>query len=70
MQKIIIGSRGSELAVWQAEWVRTALHKHHPQIRIDIEIIKTTGDKSLDSPRCQAAINRLGIGSVSSSSTW
>ena len=50
MQKIIIGSRGSELALWQAKWVRTTLHEHHPQIQIDIEIIKTTGDKILDSP--------------------
>jgi len=53
MQKVIVGSRGSQLALWQAEWVRNALAKLHPKVQVEIEIIKTTGDKNLDSPLSQ-----------------
>ena len=45
-----IGSRGSKLALWQAEWTRSALNKLYPEISIEIKIIKTTGDKILDVP--------------------
>jgi hydroxymethylbilane synthase len=45
-----IGTRGSALALWQAHWVRDALLRHHPDLAIQLEIIKTTGDKILDSP--------------------
>lgn len=48
--KFIIGSRGSELALWQANHVRNLLRAKHPQIEVEIEIIHTTGDKILDSP--------------------
>lgn len=43
-----IGSRGSKLAIWQAEWVRARLEERGLPCRI--EIIKTTGDKILDVP--------------------
>ncbi|SRR5579883_1146783 len=46
--KITIGSRGSELALWQAHHVRDLLTQHHPGIEVRIEIIHTTGDKILD----------------------
>lgn len=52
-KKLIIGSRGSELALWQARWVQTELSKHLPDFTITIEIIKTKGDKILDSPLSQ-----------------
>lgn len=45
-----IGSRGSELALWQAKWVQAELQKHFPKLQVEIEIIKTTGDNILDSP--------------------
>jgi len=45
-----IGTRGSALALWQAHWVRDALLRLHPGLAIRLEIIKTTGDKILDSP--------------------
>lgn len=48
MQLITIGSRGSKLALIQAEWVREELLKAHPGIRIDIRVIKTKGDLILD----------------------
>ena len=47
---IIIGSRGSELAMWQSRWVENEVKKFHSDLKIDIRIIKTTGDKILDAP--------------------
>ncbi len=47
---IIIGSRGSQLALWQAHWVQREIKEHFPAIDVEIQIIKTTGDAVLDSP--------------------
>lgn len=47
---IRIGSRGSALALWQAEHVRDRLMNAHPGLVVEIEIIHTTGDKILDVP--------------------
>lgn len=41
----ILGTRGSQLAIWQAEWVKTQLTKKVPRINIEIKKITTTGDK-------------------------
>lgn len=49
-EKITIGSRGSALALWQTNWVKGELQKYFPLLKIEVEIIKTTGDKILDSP--------------------
>lgn len=48
--QLIIGSRGSKLALWQAEWVRERLSQHHQLKRISIEVIKTSGDVMKDAP--------------------
>ena len=45
-----IGSRGSELALWQAKWVQRKLMETHRGLQVEITIIKTKGDKILDSP--------------------
>ncbi len=45
MTKLIIGSRGSKLALWQANWIKIKLEKAHPGLNVEIDIIKTTGDK-------------------------
>lgn len=45
---LVIGSRGSKLALWQAEHARTQLVQLNPQLDIRIEIIKTTGDVKKD----------------------
>lgn len=50
-----IGSRGSELALWQAHWVRDRLEALHPHLTVEITIIKTKGDKILDAP-----LSRIG----------
>lgn len=48
-RKIIIGSRGSKLALWQTNLVANELKKL-VSCEIEIKKIKTTGDKILDSP--------------------
>jgi hydroxymethylbilane synthase len=49
-QPIVIGTRGSKLALWQAEWVRATLMRRFPGIAVELSIIKTQGDKILDVP--------------------
>ena len=49
MEKIIkIGTRGSKLALWQANWVKLALTAGHPSLSVELVPIKTKGDKILD----------------------
>jgi hydroxymethylbilane synthase len=45
---LVIGSRGSQLALWQANYIRERLEARGAECRI--QIIKTTGDKILDAP--------------------
>jgi hydroxymethylbilane synthase len=47
---LIIGSRGSKLALWQAEWTRARLAELYPLVQVSIEIIKTSGDVKFDAP--------------------
>ena len=47
---IKIGTRGSKLALWQADWVKSVLKKKFPSIPVELNIIKTRGDKILDVP--------------------
>ena len=42
-----IGSRGSQLALWQSEWAKAQLLKTHAGLSVEIEVIKTTGDANL-----------------------
>ena len=49
-RKIIIGSRGSPLALWQANWVKDLLLEKHSDLAVDIKIIKTSGDKIQNMP--------------------
>ena len=46
----IIGTRGSKLAVAQAEHVRTKLSQAYPEHKFEIRTIRTTGDRILDRP--------------------
>ena len=48
--KIIIGSRGSQLALWQANWVKSQLENLHGNADISIRVITTSGDKIKDVP--------------------
>ncbi len=44
MKQIVIGTRGSQLALWQANYVRTLLNRHHPELHVHVEILTTRGD--------------------------
>ncbi len=54
-KKIIIGSRGSDLALWQANFVKKELKKKDRKLEVEIKIIKTKGDKILD-----VALSKIG----------
>lgn len=45
---VIIGTRGSDLALWQANFVKKRLESLHPNIDFAIEVISTTGDRVVD----------------------
>ncbi len=47
---IRLGTRGSPLALWQAEHVRDALLARWPALEVTLVEIKTTGDRILDKP--------------------
>ncbi len=51
MLKIIrIGTRNSQLARWQAEWVKSQLTNFYPHLQFELVPMKTKGDKILDVP--------------------
>ncbi|GAA8220187.1 hydroxymethylbilane synthase [Helicobacter pylori] len=54
MGNLVIGSRGSELALWQANHIKERLKKEC-SMESEIQIVKTTGDKILDAP-----LNKIG----------
>lgn len=56
MKKTIrIGTRGSQLALYQAEKVKSTLENIFPDLQVELEIIKTKGDKILD-----VALSKIG----------
>lgn len=50
MRKLIIGTRGSKLALWQSNYIKSLIEEKHKDIRVELKIIKTQGDKILDTP--------------------
>ncbi len=48
MKEMRIGTRGSPLALWQANWVKESLSKVYPQLRVSLVRITTKGDKLVD----------------------
>jgi len=53
MPKLTIATRGSKLALAQAEWIAARLGRLHPGLAVEMKVIKTTGDKILDVPLAQ-----------------
>jgi hydroxymethylbilane synthase len=51
--KLRIGTRASQLALWQANWVKSELEKKYPGMEVTLTKIKTIGDKILDVPLAQ-----------------
>ena len=54
---LVIGSRGSQLAHWQAKWIGERLAERGQKTRI--EIIRTTGDKITDVPLAKVGTKGL-----------
>ncbi len=50
MSVIRIATRKSPLALWQAEFVKAELQKHHPGLAVELVTMTTRGDKILDTP--------------------
>ncbi len=50
VRELVIGTRGSRLAVWQAEWVQARVRESEPGLSVSLKPINTTGDKMLDTP--------------------
>jgi len=50
MNLIRIATRKSALALWQAEYVKAELLRHHPQLSVELVPMSTQGDKILDTP--------------------
>jgi len=49
-KQLRIGTRASQLALWQANWVKSELEKRYPDLEVTLTKIKTQGDKILDVP--------------------
>lgn len=54
-KNIRIGTRGSQLALYQAKKVKATLENLFPELQVELEIIKTKGDKILD-----VALSKIG----------
>jgi hydroxymethylbilane synthase len=50
MTTVRIATRKSALALWQAEYVKAELLRHHPQLEVELVPMSTQGDKILDTP--------------------
>jgi len=53
LKELRIGTRASQLALWQANWVKSELEKRYPEMTVTLVKIKTIGDKILDVPLAQ-----------------
>ncbi len=50
MEKLVIATRRSQLALWQSEFIKAELQKHYPEMEITLQEFVTKGDKILDVP--------------------
>jgi len=50
LREIIIGTRSSNLALWQANFVKEEIEKKYSDIKVGLKTMKTKGDKILDAP--------------------
>lgn len=54
-QTLIIGTRQSDLALWQANFVKRELEKNNKNLKVELKLVKTKGDKILD-----VALSKIG----------
>ncbi|MCX6051545.1 MAG: hydroxymethylbilane synthase [Campylobacterales bacterium] len=59
MKKLIIATRGSQLALWQSNHIKAVLQVQNPGLEVELNVIVTTGDKIIDRPL--AAIGGKGL---------
>ncbi|MDR1614948.1 MAG: hydroxymethylbilane synthase [Campylobacteraceae bacterium] len=50
MKELIIATRGSKLALWQSRYIKSKLEEAYPALSVKLNIMKTKGDKILDTP--------------------
>ena len=50
MKRLAIGTRRSELAVWQAQWVKDRLADARPDVEVELVPMDTAGDRDLSTP--------------------
>ncbi|WP_419771390.1 MAG: hydroxymethylbilane synthase [Candidatus Marinarcus sp.] len=50
MEKLVIATRRSQLALWQSEYIKEQLQEHYPDMEIVLQEFVTKGDKILDVP--------------------
>ncbi len=50
MDKIIIATRRSDLALWQAYFVKEKIESAYPNMEVELNLITSNGDKVLDKP--------------------
>ena len=55
--RIVVGTRGSPLALAQTQRAVEALQSRHPEITVDVRVVTTTGDASQETPLAE-----LGLG--------
>ncbi|MEX1137856.1 MAG: hydroxymethylbilane synthase [Bacteroidota bacterium] len=48
--RISIATRGSALALWQSSFIKSRLEQFHSGLSVELQVVKTLGDKILDSP--------------------
>ena len=60
-REVVIGTRGSALALIQTELVRAALLARHPGLSVAVQRITTRGDAILDRAIATASINDKGL---------
>lgn len=54
-EKLIIGTRSSDLALWQANFIKSELENKFPDLAVELKLVKTKGDKILD-----VALSKIG----------
>ncbi len=55
IKSIVIGSRGSALALWQSNFVKKEIESKYPEIEVEIKLIQTKGDSITD-----IALSKIG----------
>jgi hydroxymethylbilane synthase len=55
MKKLVIATRGSQLALWQSNHIKAVLEEQNPGLEVELNVIVTTGDRIQDK-----ALSKIG----------